>query len=136
MLEIIYWIFEKIGQVTSFALNFYILGNLSLLHFIIGFGLLGWLISFLTFGNYNIDTTLRMGSILNEKFTNIENKRDKLNYVNESVKVNYVTTFPDKVVTRSVSSYRKFNPKTGKREKTRPANFSVVATHRLKGREW
>ena len=116
MLTIIYWLFSKIGELTSFALSFHILGNLSLLHFIIGFGLLSWIISFLTFGNYNIDTTLRIGNILNNKFTNAENKNDKLNYYDYATSNTYSYKHNGAYHTNTISYRYKVNRKTGKTE--------------------
>ena len=63
MQEIIIWIFERIADITLFALNFKIYGELSLLHFVLGFNLLIFFLSVITFGfkslHFDIDSELR-----------------------------------------------------------------------------
>ena len=63
MQEIILWLFDRLIELLEFALNFKIFGELSLLHFVLGFNLLVAFITFLTFGfkslHFDIDSELR-----------------------------------------------------------------------------
>lgn len=70
MQEIIIWIFERIADITLFALNFKIYGELSLLHFVLGFNLLIFFLSVITFG-------FRFHFQLDDDLQNAENQLDR-----------------------------------------------------------
>lgn len=84
MLSIVYWLIAKIGLLVDFALSVHILGNLSLLHFVIAFALLAMIISFLSFGHFSLFTFTNFGSLVNLRLSNIENKKDKSNYYHQT----------------------------------------------------
>ena len=70
MQEIIIWIFERIADITLFALDFKIYGELSLLHFVLGFNLLIFFLGVITFG-------FRFHFQLDEDLQNAENQLDR-----------------------------------------------------------
>lgn len=82
MQEIIYWLFERISDVVSFSLNFKVLGNLSLLHFVLGFNFLMLFLGLLSFGFGFTPSAIRMSQI---SYRNAENKKERENYYHETV---------------------------------------------------
>ncbi len=73
--ESIVWFFNQIAYLTEQALSWKLIGNFSLLHFILGFNFIIILFSFYKFG---IESSGDMiGSSIN-RFGNDENRKDKL----------------------------------------------------------
>lgn len=132
MKQIILWLFSQISNFVSTSMTWKIYGDFSLTHFILG-GM--FLIALFKLFGFSFENTGNFATTGFNLWKNAENKRDKLNYVNETKQVNYVTTFPNKVVRRSYNSYNKLNTRTGKREKIRPSSSKIVTSHRIKGCE-
>lgn len=71
------WFMKKVGDCVEFMLSIHILGNLSLLHFVLGAALLALLLRFLHFGTDSVgEGTSRLNAIYNRE----ENRLDKLEY--------------------------------------------------------
>ena len=69
------WFMNKVGDCVRFMLSIHILGNLSLLHFVLAGSLLVMLVKFLHFG-IDSDSVSRLNSV----YDRAENKLDKLEY--------------------------------------------------------
>ena len=79
MNDILLWFVDKIAYLTQAALNWKILGDLSLLHFILAAILIKIVLDFVTFGYGNVGGTADyIGGI--RRTANRENARDKERY--------------------------------------------------------
>lgn len=74
------WFMKKVGDCVEFMLSIHILGNLSLLHFVLGAALLVLILKFLHLGSESaVEGTSRLNAIYNRE----ENYLDKLQYKRE-----------------------------------------------------
>lgn len=69
------WFMSKVGDCVEFMLSIHILGNLSLLHFVLGGSLLILLLRILHF-DFGFESTSRLNAI----YDRAENKLDKIEY--------------------------------------------------------
>ena len=99
MTDILYWFIDKVAYLTQTSLNWKIVGNLSLLHFIIGAILIKLVLDFVTFGYGNVGGTADyFGGI--RRTRNKENARDRNMYASKTYEsINHNTG----VVTRRTS---------------------------------
>lgn len=71
------WFMKKVADLIEFMLSIHILGNLSLLHFVLGGMLLMLVLRFLHFG---FESGVEGNSRLNAAYDRAENKLDKIEY--------------------------------------------------------
>jgi hypothetical protein len=91
MLEILNWFISKIAYLMEQALNWHILGNLSLMHFVFGAILIVVLLNFITFGAFNVGGTADyFGGI--RRTRNNENARDRERYASKTYETRYHNT--------------------------------------------
>ena len=77
------WFMEKVGEFISFMLSIHILGDLSLLHFVLGSMLLMLILKFIHLG---VESGYENISRFSSRFSRIENKKDKDNYIPKHAK--------------------------------------------------
>lgn len=83
MEKVLLWLFEQLSLLTKSALSWKIIGEFSLLHFILGSILLTAILNLLSFGSDNIGGTADyVGGI--RRFNNRENARDREKYVSKT----------------------------------------------------
>ena len=89
IIEFIYWIFQRLGDLINFLLNFHVIRNYSLLHFTLAAMCISVIVGFLKFGES--DATIGFVKSLYEREENAEQKKIDRGYMPRHGNPNYVS---------------------------------------------